>query len=160
VVRDGAEQGQFTVDDQRPRDVAAQILAGVQGALLVGRLTSDRHVLGVVAEGTRRYLGYAPKSTMKILGASNMRGRSLAQELRQLGDIRCNPSRLIPAEQLGGQALACILVPESLALLTIRASAACAGSAASAAPAACAASAASVDCAAAASVAARLLGKL
>jgi hypothetical protein len=31
VVRDGAEQGQFTVGDQRPRDVAAQILAGVQG---------------------------------------------------------------------------------------------------------------------------------
>ena len=63
VVRDGVEQGQFTVGDQRPRDVAAQIAAAVQGALLVGRLSSDRHVLAVVAEGMRRYLGYAPKGT-------------------------------------------------------------------------------------------------
>jgi TetR/AcrR family transcriptional regulator, transcriptional repressor for nem operon len=61
VVRDGVELGQFNVGDQRPRDVAAQILAAVQGALLVGRLTSDRHVLSVVAEGIRRYLGYVPK---------------------------------------------------------------------------------------------------
>jgi hypothetical protein len=30
---------------------------------LVGRLSSDRHVLAVVAEGMRRYLGYAPKGT-------------------------------------------------------------------------------------------------
>ena len=63
VIRDGVEQGQFTIDDQRPRDVATQILAGVQGALLVGRLSSDRHVLAAVAEGIRRYLGYAPKGT-------------------------------------------------------------------------------------------------
>jgi hypothetical protein len=63
VVRDGVEQGQFTIGDQRPRDVAAQVAAGVQGALLVGRLSSDRHVLAVVAEGMRRYLGYAPKGT-------------------------------------------------------------------------------------------------
>ena len=61
VVRDGVEQGQFTIGDQRPRDVAAQILASVQGALLTGRLSSDRHVLAVVAEGIRRYLGYASK---------------------------------------------------------------------------------------------------
>jgi TetR/AcrR family transcriptional repressor of nem operon len=61
VVRDGVEQGQITIDDQRPRDVATQILASVQGALLAGRLSSDRHVLGVVAEGIRRYLGYGPK---------------------------------------------------------------------------------------------------
>jgi TetR/AcrR family transcriptional regulator, transcriptional repressor for nem operon len=64
VVRDGVEQGQFTIGDQRPRDVAAQILASVQGALLTGRLSSDRHVLAVVAEGMRRYLGYAPKETL------------------------------------------------------------------------------------------------
>ena len=63
VVRDGVEQGQFTVGDQRPRDVAAQIAAAVQGALLVGRLSSDRHVLDVVVEGMRRYLGYLPKGT-------------------------------------------------------------------------------------------------
>jgi len=42
---------------------AAQIAAGIQGALLVGRLSSDRQVLTVVAEGIRRYLGYAPKGT-------------------------------------------------------------------------------------------------
>ena len=63
VVRDGVEQGQFTVGDQRPRDVAAQIAAAVQGALLVGRLSSDRHVLDVVVEGMRRYLGYLPNET-------------------------------------------------------------------------------------------------
>ena len=63
VVRDGVEQGQFTIGDQRPRDVAIQILAGVQGALLAGRLSSDRHVLAVVAEGIRRYLRYVPKGT-------------------------------------------------------------------------------------------------
>jgi len=57
VVRDGVEERQFTIGDQRPRDVAAQIAASVQGALLVGRLSSDRHVLAVVAEGIRRYLG-------------------------------------------------------------------------------------------------------
>jgi TetR/AcrR family transcriptional regulator, transcriptional repressor for nem operon len=61
VVRDGVEQGQFTIGDQRPRDVAAQIAAGVQGALLVGRLSSDRHVLTAAAEGIRRSLGYVPK---------------------------------------------------------------------------------------------------
>ena len=63
VVRDGVEQGQFTIGDQRPRDVAAQIAAAVQGALLVGRLSSDRHVLDVVVEGMRRYLGYLPNET-------------------------------------------------------------------------------------------------
>jgi TetR/AcrR family transcriptional repressor of nem operon len=63
VVRDGVEQGQFTVGDQRPRDVAAQIAAAVQGALLVGRLSSDRHVLDVVVDGMRRYLGYLPNET-------------------------------------------------------------------------------------------------
>jgi TetR/AcrR family transcriptional repressor of nem operon len=60
VVRDGAGQGQFTIGDQRPRDVAAQIAAAVQGALLVERLSSDPHVLAVVVEGMRRYLGYVP----------------------------------------------------------------------------------------------------
>jgi TetR/AcrR family transcriptional regulator, transcriptional repressor for nem operon len=63
VVREGVEQSQFTIGDQRPRDVAAQILASVQGALLVGRLSSDRHVLGAAAEGIRRYLAYVPKET-------------------------------------------------------------------------------------------------
>jgi len=63
VVRDGVEQGQFTIGDQRPRDVAAQIAAAVQGALLVGRLSSDRHVLDVVVDGMRRYLGYLPNET-------------------------------------------------------------------------------------------------
>ena len=39
VVRDGAEQGQFNVDDQRPRDVVAQkVQAGCSGVLaVVGR---------------------------------------------------------------------------------------------------------------------------
>jgi hypothetical protein len=63
VVREGVEQSQFTIGDQRPRDVAAQILASVQGALLVGRLSSDRHVLAAVAEGIRRYLGCSSKGT-------------------------------------------------------------------------------------------------
>jgi TetR/AcrR family transcriptional regulator, transcriptional repressor for nem operon len=63
VVRDGVEQGQFTIGNQRPRDVAAQIFASVEGALLVGRLSSDRHILVAAAEGIRRYLGYVPKGT-------------------------------------------------------------------------------------------------
>ena len=64
VVRDGVEHGQFTIGDQRPRDVAAQILASVEGALLVGRLSSDRHILSAAAEGIRRYLGYVPKEPL------------------------------------------------------------------------------------------------
>jgi hypothetical protein len=52
-----------TIGDRRPRDVATQIAAGVQGALLVGRLSSDPRVLGVVTQGIRRYLGYVPKET-------------------------------------------------------------------------------------------------
>ena len=59
IVREGAERGQFQIGDQRPRDVAAQISAAVQGALLVGRLTGDPHVIDTVAAGLRTYLGYA-----------------------------------------------------------------------------------------------------
>ena len=59
VVRDGAERGQFKIGDQRPCDVAMQIAAGVQGALLVGRLTSDSHVIDSVGDEFRSYLGYA-----------------------------------------------------------------------------------------------------
>jgi len=58
IVRDGVERGQFKIGDQRPRDVATQIAAGVQGALLVARITSDPHVLDYVVPGLRRYLGY------------------------------------------------------------------------------------------------------
>ena len=36
VVREGVERGQFKIGDQRPRDVAMQIAAGVQGALSDG----------------------------------------------------------------------------------------------------------------------------
>ena len=67
VVRDEVELSQFTIGDHRPRDVPTQILAGVQGALLVGRLSSDRHVLAVVAEGIRRCLGYLPKERIDLL---------------------------------------------------------------------------------------------
>jgi TetR/AcrR family transcriptional repressor of nem operon len=56
IVRDGVERGQFQIGDQRPRDVAMQILAGVQGALLMGRLTGDPHVIDTVAVELRRYL--------------------------------------------------------------------------------------------------------
>jgi hypothetical protein len=41
VVREGVERGQFSIGDQRAREVAMQIAAGVQGALLMGRLTRD-----------------------------------------------------------------------------------------------------------------------
>ncbi len=63
VVRDGVEQGEFDIGDQRPRDVAAQIVSGIQGALLMGRLTSDPHILDAVADGFTRSLGYAAKAT-------------------------------------------------------------------------------------------------
>jgi TetR/AcrR family transcriptional repressor of nem operon len=63
IVREGVEHGQFSTGGQRPRDVAVQIVASVQGALLMGRLTSDPHVLDSVAEELRRYLGYVRKGT-------------------------------------------------------------------------------------------------
>jgi TetR/AcrR family transcriptional regulator, transcriptional repressor for nem operon len=61
VVREGVERGQFEIGGQRPRDVAMQILASVQGALLMGRLTSEPYVIDAVAAELRSYLGYAPK---------------------------------------------------------------------------------------------------
>jgi hypothetical protein len=60
IVRDGAERGQFQIRDQRPREVAMQIVAGIQGALLMGRLTGDSHFIDAVAGEFRSYLGYAP----------------------------------------------------------------------------------------------------
>jgi TetR/AcrR family transcriptional repressor of nem operon len=58
IVREGVERGQFQIRDQRPREVAMQIAAGVQGALLMGRLTGDPHVLEAVTVELRSYLGY------------------------------------------------------------------------------------------------------
>jgi TetR/AcrR family transcriptional repressor of nem operon len=60
VVREGVAAGQFRIGEQRPRDVATQIFAGVQGALLTGRLTSDSGVIDTVATELRTYLGYTP----------------------------------------------------------------------------------------------------
>jgi len=60
IVRDGAESGQFHIKDQRPRDVAMQILAGVQGALMIGRLTGDAHAVDAVIAEFRNYLDYVP----------------------------------------------------------------------------------------------------
>jgi TetR/AcrR family transcriptional repressor of nem operon len=68
VVREGAERGQFQIGDQRPRDVATQISAAVQGALLVGRLAGDPHVIDTVAAGLRTYLGYAKPTTRRRRG--------------------------------------------------------------------------------------------
>ena len=67
IVRDGVEHGQFSIGDQRPRDVAMQIVASVQGALLMGRLTSDPHVIDTVSTEFRRYLGYSLKGTPRTL---------------------------------------------------------------------------------------------
>jgi len=61
IVHDGAERGEFHIGGQRPRDVAKQILANIEGALVMGRLTSDPHLIDLVAEEIRRYLGYMPK---------------------------------------------------------------------------------------------------
>lgn len=58
VVRDGDADGRFAIGGQRPRDVAMQIVAGVQGALLCGRLMSDPHFIDTVAAQFRRYLQY------------------------------------------------------------------------------------------------------
>ena len=57
MVREGVERGQFQIRDQRPRDVAVQIAAGV---LLMGRLTGDPHVIDMVAAELRSYLDNAP----------------------------------------------------------------------------------------------------
>ena len=48
IVREGVARGQFTIGEQRPRDVAVQIFASVQGALIPGPLISDpaRHRCG------------------------------------------------------------------------------------------------------------------
>ena len=51
-------RGQFKIGDQRPRDIATQIAAGVQGALLVGRLMGESHAIDTVATEFRNYLGY------------------------------------------------------------------------------------------------------
>jgi TetR/AcrR family transcriptional repressor of nem operon len=67
VVREGVERGQFSIGEQRPRDVAVQIFASVQGSLLTGRLISDAHVIDQIADELRSYLGYAkpvPKPQM------------------------------------------------------------------------------------------------
>ena len=58
VVREGVARGQFKIGDQRPRDIATQIAAGVQGALLVGRLMGEPHAIDTVATEFRNYLGY------------------------------------------------------------------------------------------------------
>ena len=60
IVREGAERGQFQIKDQRPRDVAMQIFAGAQGALIIGRLTGDTHAIDAVAAEFRSYLDYVP----------------------------------------------------------------------------------------------------
>jgi TetR/AcrR family transcriptional repressor of nem operon len=65
IIREGVARGQFEIGDQRPRDVAMQIVAGVQGALLAGRLTGDPHVLEIVAVELRTYLGCVPKEVTK-----------------------------------------------------------------------------------------------
>ncbi len=60
IIREGAERGQFHIKDQRPRDVAMQIFAGAQGALMIGRLTGDAHAIDAVNDEFRSYLGYVP----------------------------------------------------------------------------------------------------
>jgi TetR/AcrR family transcriptional regulator, transcriptional repressor for nem operon len=74
IVRDGVACGQFKIGDQRPRDVAVQIAANVQGALLTGRLTSDPYVIDNVAEEIRRYLDYSlkgtPRTSQTTIGAT------------------------------------------------------------------------------------------
>jgi hypothetical protein len=62
IVRDGVAQGEFAIGDQRPRDVALQIYAGVQGALLTGRLTGDPHVIDAIETEFRTYLAGASRS--------------------------------------------------------------------------------------------------
>jgi len=58
MIREGAERGEFQIKDQRPRDVAMQIFAGAQGALMIGRLTGDAHAIDAVSDEFRSYLGY------------------------------------------------------------------------------------------------------
>jgi TetR/AcrR family transcriptional repressor of nem operon len=68
IIREGVACGQFNIGDQRPRDVATQIVAGIQGALLVGRLTGDSHLVDQVVAELRIYLGYAGKDRVSGLG--------------------------------------------------------------------------------------------
>jgi TetR/AcrR family transcriptional repressor of nem operon len=70
IVREGAERGQFQIKGQRPRDVAMQIFAGAQGALMIGRLTGDAHVIDAVIAEFRSYLGYVPTNHERHLMSS------------------------------------------------------------------------------------------
>jgi TetR/AcrR family transcriptional repressor of nem operon len=56
IVRDGVARGEFAIGDQRPRDIAVQIFAGIQGALLTGRLTGDPHVIDAIETAFCIYL--------------------------------------------------------------------------------------------------------
>jgi hypothetical protein len=56
LIRDGVARGEFAIGDQQPRDVAVQIFAGVQGALLTGRLTGDPHIIDTIETQFRIYL--------------------------------------------------------------------------------------------------------
>ena len=65
IMREGVARGQFSIGDQRPREVAVQILASIQGALLTGRMTEDPHVIDAVATELRSYSGYTPRGTQQ-----------------------------------------------------------------------------------------------
>jgi TetR/AcrR family transcriptional repressor of nem operon len=71
VVREGVAKSEFGIGEQRPRDVAMQIFAGVQGALLTARLISDPGVIDAVAAELRTYLGYTPARSREERGALN-----------------------------------------------------------------------------------------
>jgi TetR/AcrR family transcriptional repressor of nem operon len=62
IVRDGVARGEFAIGDQRPRDVAVQIFAGIQGGLLTGRLIGDPHVIDAIETEFRTYLAGASRS--------------------------------------------------------------------------------------------------
>jgi hypothetical protein len=57
IVREGSDRGQFKIRDQRPREIAMQIVAGIQGALLMGQgeiLGKILPLLGGIVSGGRR----------------------------------------------------------------------------------------------------------
>ncbi|MGH6734893.1 MAG: TetR/AcrR family transcriptional regulator [Methyloceanibacter sp.] len=80
IVREGAERGQFHIKDQRPRDVAMQIFAGAQGALMIGRLTGDAHAIDAVIAEFRNYLGYVPHQVTTTNSIGDVRSSSMCAQ--------------------------------------------------------------------------------
>ena len=110
IVREGVERGQLQIGDQRPRDVAMQIVAGVQGALLMGRLTGDPHVIDMVAAELRSYFGLRHAHTetlslIEVLWRDHRLGREQVQDCTRSLTPRSNQAEAQEIERRADQVI-------------------------------------------------------